>query len=553
MRTDEAEWPIKFTFCTDKLEGELDNRRGVICNLAQASDSGNVVSDILNRAVQRNSSWNRLVRVVAWILRLGCPAGPLDYEEIMNAKLVILKDAQIEIAQELVKAVESGTGRFRKLAPLKDEKGVWRVGSRINGYVPFTLDSSMPAILPSGHRVTFLLMQMAHEFSHSGQDGTLARFRSKGFWCVKAGCLAKKVKSQCVLCRKISPVLLHQPMGGLPEELLRTAVAWGYCQLDLFGPYKCRGDVNPRTSKKTWGMIIVDCNTGAVHLDIVQDYSTNAVLLTLRRFGALRGWPRIICSDPGSQLESASGKLDNWFLTMSDSLRNLGSSKNFKWEISPADSPWRQGRAERRIAVVKKLITLSVGDTRLTPVELQTILTEVSNICNERPIGLSKPRADGTFSFITPNHLLLGRSRNVLSDDTELAQDLPMAARYRLVNHVTSNFWSRWASEVSPGLVHRQVWHKKGRNLQIGDVVLISEATNIKSKYRLGVVGAVKLSKDDNVRSATIRYVLVSDGNNVRVVRVQRSIQRLSLILPVEEQSGGVVVSGFVKLVLTET
>ena len=300
----------------------------------------------------------------------------------MNAKLVIMKDAQSEIVQELLKAVESGTGRFRKLAPMKDEKGVWRVGSRISGYVPFTLDSTMPAILPSEHRVTLLLMQMAHEFSHAGQDGTLARFRSKGYWCVKAGCLAKKVKSQCILCRKISHVLLHQPMGGLPEELLKTAVAWGYCQLDLFGPFKCRGDVNPRTSKKTWGMIIVDCNSGAVHLDIVQDYSTNAVLLTLRRFGALRGWPKIICSDPGSQLESASGKLDNWFVTMSDSLRNLGSSKNFKWEISPADSPWRQGKAERKVGIVKKLIRLSVGDTRLTPVELQTILLEVSNICN---------------------------------------------------------------------------------------------------------------------------------------------------------------------------
>ena len=117
-----------------------------------------------------------------------------------------------------------------------------------------------------------------------------------------------------------------------------------------------------------------------------------------------------------------------------------------------------------------------------------------------------------------------------------------MAPRYRLVNHVTSNFWSRWVSEVSPGLVHRQVWHKKGRNLQIGDVVLISEATSIKSKYRLGVVEVVKLSKDGNVRSATIKYVLVSDGNKVRVVRVQRSIQRLSLILPVDEQTGGVVV-----------
>ena len=64
----------------------------------------------------------------------------------------------------------------------------------------------------------------------------------------------------------------------------------------------------------------------------------------------------------------------------------------------------------------------------------------------------------------------------------------------------------------------------------------------MKAKYRLGVVDETKLSKDGNARSVTVRYVLVSDKDNIRVVRVQRSVQRLSLILPVEEQSGNVVI-----------
>ena len=70
----------------------------------------------------------------------------------------------------------------------------------------------------------------------------------------------------------------------------------------------------------------------------------------------------------------------------------------------------------------------------LTPVELQTIFMETANICNERLIGLSKPREDGTYSLLTPycwyqNHLLLGRSSNVLPDDVDLAANLPMNAR----------------------------------------------------------------------------------------------------------------------------
>ena len=245
-------------------------------------------------------------------------------------------------------------------------------------------------------------------------------------------------------------------------------------------------------------------------------------------------------------------QVGNWThggLAWGDSLRTLGSEKNFRWEISPPDSPWRQGKAERRIAVVKKLLKLSVGDSRLTPVELQTILFEISNICNERPIGLSKPRADGSYVIITPNQLLLGRSNSILPDDAQLASDMPVTHRYRLVNHVTTAFWKRWCSQVSPGLVVRQKWHTKSRNLCTGDLVMICEDSKIKAKYKLGIVDAVKVSTDGVVRSATVRYCIIRKNNkgveHVTHMQVKRSIQRLALILPVEETLKPLVVKDY--------
>ena len=544
IRTKEEDWPIKFTFRTDKLEGEIGHKRVISAYVSST------FPDIVGRLTTNCSSWIRIVRAVAWLLRLvplaRRPAGPLNYVEVQCAKKFIVKDVQREIESELMEAADSGKGRFRKLAPVKDDDGVWRVGSRLRNFVPFTHDGKMPKILPTHHQVTRLIMQTAHQFSHAGLDGTLSRFYAKGYWTVRAGHIARNVKNQCVPCRKMSKLTIEQPLGEFSFDRLTTPYAWGYCQLDLFGPFKCRGDVNPRTTKKTWAIVIEDANSGAVHLDIVQDYSTHAVLLTLRRFGALRGWPGIICSDPGSQLESASGKLESWWSTMGDALRSLGSTKNFQWDVSPADSPWRQGKAERRIALVKKLLTLSIGDTRVTPVELQTIMMECANICNERPMGMSKPREDGSYMLITPNQLLFGRSSNVLPDDAQLSEDLPMASRYRIVQHVTTSFWNRWANEVTPGLVHRQKWHVKGRNLQIKDVVMICEPSKVKAKYRLAIVEDVKTSGDGCVRSATVRYSSIRttpQGKEiVQAIRVKRSVQRLCLILPVEEQSSGVEV-----------
>ena len=392
-------------------------------------------------------------------------------------------------------------------------------------------------------------MQDSHQFSHSGQDGTLARFRASGYWTVRGGQLAKKVKKACVPCRKEGKELLNQPMGEFPPEMLQNPVAWGFCQMDLFGPFECRSDVNKRSSKKTWAMIMEDVNSGAVHLDIIQDYSAEAVLFTLRRFGSLRGWPGAVHSDPGSQLVSASGKLEAWWKTFEGRLRKLGAEKNFKWNISPPDSPWRQGKAERRIAIVKRLLRLSLGDSVVTPVELQTILFEVANICNERPLGLSKPREDGTYVLITPNQLMMGRSQNILPDDASIANNLPMSSRYRLVNHVTSVFWSKWSAHVSPGLIVRQKWHEKTRNLQIGDLVMIADTTKLKCKYKLGVVEDTHPSRDGCVRSVTLRYCNVTKDQRGKLVattvRVKRSVQRLVLIMPVEEMTDSVVVKEY--------
>lgn len=143
-------------------------------------------------------------------------------------------------------------------------------------------------------------MRKAHRHSHFAQDGNLCRFRLEGYWTVKAGILAKKVASACVPCCKKNLRTLSQPLGLIPAEQFLQLIAWDHCQMDLFSPFHCRGDVNPRTTKKIWAMFVEDVNTaGAVHLDVVSDKSTNAVLLTLRRYGSLQGWHPEFFSDPG--------------------------------------------------------------------------------------------------------------------------------------------------------------------------------------------------------------------------------------------------------------
>ena len=78
-------------------------------------------------------------------------------------------------------------------------------------------------------------------------------------------------------------------------------------------------------------------------------------------------------------------------------------------------------------------------------------------------------------------------------------------------------------------------------------MVMICEKTKVKGKYRLAIVDDVKVSRDGNVRSANVRYTLVGtspQGKEIQqAMQVHRSVQRLCLILPVEEQSSEVTVN----------
>ena len=64
-----------------------------------------------------------------------------------------------------------------------------------------------------------------------------------------------------------------------------------------------------------------------------------------------------------------------------------------------------------------------------------------------------------------------------------------------------------------------------------------------KGKYTLAVVKEVNLSRDGLVRSCTVQYRIPNPKDVVRrytwgkEVTLKRSVQRLTLLLPVEEQS----------------
>ena len=85
----------------------------------------------------------------------------------------------------------------------------------------------------------------------------------------------------------------------------------------------------------------------AVYCDL-QNYSTDAFLLVLRRFVSIHGYSRKLFSDPGTQLVSAD-KVLRKLIKESEELENFGKTSGLEWCFSPPHAPWCNGTAESLI------------------------------------------------------------------------------------------------------------------------------------------------------------------------------------------------------------
>ena len=269
-------------------------------------------------------------------------------------------------------------------------------------------------------------------------------------------------------------------------------------------------------------------------LDIATDYSTDAFLLVFRRFVSPRGYPSNIFSDSGSQLISASKELNEMFDKFDwTKIIDTSTRQGLNWNFSPPEAPWYNGCCEALIRSLTKSIVHTIGNHVLTLSEMQTVLYETANIVNERPIGTT-PKTIEDGSYLCPNDILLGRSSNKVPCG-EFKQTLNSRKRIYFVQRLVDGFWKKWTSSYFPSLLERKKWHHLKRNLKPGDVVLIQDTKLHRSKWKLGVIIDTTLSIDGKVRHVKVKYVSSSNDPTV----VSRPVQRLVILLPVEESNSG--------------
>lgn len=117
---------------------------------------------------------------------------------------------------------------------------------------------------------------------------------------------------------------------------------------------------------------------------------------------------------------------------------------------------------ERQIRTVRNVLdsVLRHSAGRMDDSPLRTFLYESMAIVNSRPLTVSNINDPTSMEPLTPNHLLTMKSSIPVPPPGEfIREDLYARKRWRRVQYLAEQFWSRWRKEYLANITLRQRWH----------------------------------------------------------------------------------------------
>ncbi|XP_060588487.1 uncharacterized protein LOC132743910 [Ruditapes philippinarum] len=290
---------------------------------------------------KRYSSVTMLFRVTALVQRfikklkrIECENDHLINEELQEAETRWIKFVQRKHYMKDFVAVESKrpSALQKQLGLYIDDKGVMRCIGRLDNS-DLLQGARRPILLPKSDRLTELIIEKAHkECMHFGVSHTLAKTRQK-YWITHGRSIVKSTLRKCAICKKHEggPYKMP-PMAPLPPSRVQVSPAFSRIGLDYLGPLNIKYN---EELKKVWICIFSCMITRAIHLETVQDMTSEEFLLAFKRFIAQRGTPCEVVSDNATQFKLASKVIhEAWNnITKCEDVQSYVSSLGINWHF----------------------------------------------------------------------------------------------------------------------------------------------------------------------------------------------------------------------------
>lgn len=152
---------------------------------------------------------------------------------------------------------------------------------------------------------------------------------------------------------------------------------------------------------------------------------------------------------------------------------------------------------------IKSALRVTLGDQVVTEEVLSTVLIEVEEILNSKPLGyLSSDVSDP--NPVTPNLLLMGRLEAALPQVMYAHPDILRTRRWRHSQVLADHFWASFLKYYLPTLQPRQKWKVENPNLTVDTVVMVVDQNLPRASWPIGKIQKILPSSDGRVRVAEI-------------------------------------------------
>ena len=472
----------------------------------------------------RFGSYKKLLRVFCWIKRLAYfihtknrrPEIYLTVSEARDATTALVRRSQQRSFPTELKNLTADPPQdipkkstILVLRPRVDGSKLLKIGGRLN-HTQLPDFQKHPVILSAQDIFTKLLFLYYHHLlGHCGPSMLLAH-ASNIYHVVGGRRLSRIICSKCITCRKAAVKASTQLLGQLPPARVEPHYVFLHTGMDFAGPFMIKQGYTRKPVEIEAHLAVFVCFcTKPVHLELVSDQTTQAFLAALDRFVDRRGLPLHLYSDNGPNFTGAKNKLHKFYdFVNSTECQNAVQSYVFDYEITwhniPQRAPHFGGLWEAAVKAAKYHLKRIVGQHKFTFEELSTICCNVESFMNSRPLRpITSHDIDG-FTPLTPSHFLIGRAARAYPKE-RIGSKPTILQRWQLCQQASQQFWDRWSREYLQQLQKATKWHKKNRNYQVGDLVMLTDGNAYHCQWTMDKIVAVYPGADGVVRAVDIQ------------------------------------------------
>ena len=216
------------------------------------------------------------------------------------------------------------------------------------------------------------------------------------------------------------------------------------------------------------------------------------------------------------------------------------------WDVIPVRAPHFGGLWEAAVKAAKFHLKRLVGNQRLKYDEFETVIIFVEACLNSRPLGAMASHPIDGVCPLTPGHFLIGRALKSYPVAQVDFNPTPLQ-RWLHCQRIVQSFWKRWSNEYLQQLQKAVKWHKREKNYQVGDIVLLTDGNVFQQQWSTAKIIEVYPGKDGAVRAVDVQVVKhqmppkydsklsLAKQMLVKTAIYRRPIHRLAMLLSIDE------------------